>query len=125
MATALVMEFPKATQRQYDEVIDALGLKDPHNLPRGLIFHVAGPTESGWEVIEVWESRAHFDRFVEQRLGAAVREVGLPAPRPVLIQYIGETSLLPGALEALDDLEGSPVAQRLMGMNGVLHFIPG
>jgi hypothetical protein len=83
MATAILIEFPKGTQRQYDEVIDALGLKDPNNLPRGLISHVAGPTESGWEVVDVWESRADFDRFLAQRLGPAVREAGLPAPRPI------------------------------------------
>ena len=122
MATALVMEFPKATQRQYDEVIDALGLKDPPqpaaraNLPRRWPDGERLGSHGGLGVARP------LDRFVEQRLGAAVRKVGLPAPRPVLVQYIGETSPLPGALETLDDLEWSPVFQRPMGMNGIVRF---
>ena len=43
----------------------------------------------------------------------------------VLVQYIGDTLPLPGARETLDDLEGSPVVQRLMGTNGIVHFLPG
>ena len=43
----------------------------------------------------------------------------------LLVQYIGDTLPFPGARETLDDLEGSPVVQRLMGTNGIVHFLPG
>ena len=42
------------------------------NPPEGLIFHSAGPIEDGWGVIDFWESREHFDRFQESRLGPAI-----------------------------------------------------
>jgi hypothetical protein len=32
--------------------------------PRGLICHVAGPTDEGYRTIEVWESRRAFEAFV-------------------------------------------------------------
>jgi hypothetical protein len=31
--------------------------------PDGLLLHVAGPTDEGFRVIDIWASRAHFERF--------------------------------------------------------------
>ena len=47
--------------------------------PEGLIFHSAGPIDGGWGVIDVWESRGHFDRFAQARLGPKVAELGAGA----------------------------------------------
>ena len=78
MAIALLMEFPGGTQDQYDRITHNLGLeRGSENLPRGLIFHVAGPSDKGWQVVDVWESRADFDRFVAERLGPAIRLSGM------------------------------------------------
>jgi hypothetical protein len=82
MAIALVMEFTGGAQEQYDKVMDTLGLKGPETWPRGIILHVAGPTTRGWEVVDVWESREQFDRFVTERLARATQEAGLPQPQP-------------------------------------------
>ena len=82
MAIALVIEFPGVTQKQYDKVQDTLGLKGPETWPRGTILHMAGPTAKGWEVVDVWESREQFDRFVSERLTLALKEAGMPEPRP-------------------------------------------
>ncbi len=38
------------------------------NPPEGIIVHSAGPVHDGWGVTDFWESREHFDRFVESRL---------------------------------------------------------
>jgi hypothetical protein len=48
--------------------------------PDGLIFHSAGPLEDGWGLIDFWESRAHFDRFTQERLQPALPELGDQAP---------------------------------------------
>jgi hypothetical protein len=45
-------------------------------LPDGCELHIAGPVEQGWRVITVWESRDGFDRFREEKLLPAVRELG-------------------------------------------------
>jgi hypothetical protein len=53
-------------------------------LPAGCKLHIAGPVEQGWRVITVWESRESFDRFREEKLLPAIREVaGEQAPRAV------------------------------------------
>jgi hypothetical protein len=49
-------------------------------LPEGCQLHIAGPVEEGWRVITVWESREAFDRFREEKLLPAIREVAGEAP---------------------------------------------
>ncbi len=83
MAIALVIELPGVTQEQYQKVQDTLGLKGPETWPTGMIVHVAGPTASGWEILNVWESRELFDRFVSGRLAPIMREVGMTQPQQV------------------------------------------
>lgn len=74
MAIGLRLKFEGGTQDQYDAVHGHMGIDD--NPPEGLIFHSAGPIEAGWGVIDYWESREHFDRFLGSRLGPALQEVG-------------------------------------------------
>lgn len=55
----------------YERLAAALG----DAVPVGLIVHVAGPTDSGYRIIDVWESRAAWERFRDERLRPAVRKV--------------------------------------------------
>jgi hypothetical protein len=50
----------------------------------GLLVHVGRPTATGFQVLEVWESRSHFDRYNEQVVLPAVAQMsaGQPAPGP-------------------------------------------
>jgi len=59
----------------------AAGLIDP--LPEGLIAHVAGPTDEGVRIIDVWESEEAWERFQAERLAPAIAALGGPArPEP-------------------------------------------
>ena len=42
----------------------------------GLVVHIARPTESGFEIIEVWESEQHFGTFITQTFPKAVAKLG-------------------------------------------------
>jgi hypothetical protein len=56
------VELPGLTQEQYDGMhvqIGAIAGDTP-----GLLVHIAGPTEGGWYVTEVWASKADFDQFM-------------------------------------------------------------
>lgn len=77
MAVCLVINIPGATLEQYDQAREALG--DP--LGEGQISHVAGATDDGMCVVDVWESRADFDRFMEERLGEQLQRLGFPQPQ--------------------------------------------
>lgn len=79
MAVGIRIKFADGTQEQYDTVHQHMGIDaDP---PEGLIIHTAGPIEEGWGVIDFWESRDHFERFREGRLGPAIGELGDRAPQ--------------------------------------------
>jgi hypothetical protein len=52
-------------------------------LPDGCQAHIAGPVAQGWRVITVWESREVFDRFREEQLLPAIRQVVGGEPPPV------------------------------------------
>ena len=45
-------------------------------LPDGCELHIAGPVEDGWRVITVWQTREAFDRFRDEKLLPAFRELG-------------------------------------------------
>lgn len=53
----------------YARVAAALG----DGVPEGLIVHAAGPTDWGFRIIDVWESRDAWERFRNERLRPAVR----------------------------------------------------
>ena len=42
--------------------------------------HIAGKTDHGFMVIEVWDSSEHIDRFMQSGLGAAMEEAQIPEP---------------------------------------------
>ena len=74
MAVGIRIKLAGVTAELFDQVeaaVDARG-----NRPDGLIFHASGPIDGGWGVIDFWESRADFDRFAEERIGAAMAAAG-------------------------------------------------
>lgn len=78
MAVAMLMEFPGVTREQYDAVIEELNLGGRPGA--GGIFHVAGPTETGWRVVDVWESEDAFDVFFRGKLDSALQNAGVQPP---------------------------------------------
>lgn len=74
----------------YERIAAALG-DDPTD---GLIVHAAGPTESGFRIIEVWESQEAWERFRNERLRPTVRSVagdasaGAPVFQALAVQHV-------------------------------------
>ena len=78
MAIAKLLEFAGVTSDQYDRVLERLELGG--KLSSGGVYHIAGPTDDGWRVVDVWDSQEDFDRFFKEKLGAALEAEGMPAP---------------------------------------------
>jgi hypothetical protein len=72
---AVWIEFaPGMNAELYDQVNDRVNPAD--NRPAGLIFHSAGPSpDGGWRIVDVWDSRATFDRFLESRVMPTIAEL--------------------------------------------------
>ena len=77
MALALLLEFPGATQEQFDRVAEKIG----SIAPTGLLYHVEGPIQGGWRVVDVWESQEAVDKFFQEELGQALQEAGVAIPQ--------------------------------------------
>jgi len=75
MAVALLFEGTGVTQAQYEQVLNQVA---PGNqMAPGMLYHVAGPTDGGFRVVEVWESQEAVDRFFGETLGRALQEAGI------------------------------------------------
>jgi hypothetical protein len=61
MTVLISAEVAGQTQPGYDGMLDKLGdvLK---NTP-GFVLHTSHPTEGGWRVIEIWETKEAADQF--------------------------------------------------------------
>lgn len=83
MAELLILEFEGRGVDDYHKVNGILGIdmsSDEGDWPKGLRTHIAGPTEKGLAVIEVWESKAEQEDFMHSRLGPALGQAGMPEP---------------------------------------------
>ena len=78
MALTVLYEIPGLTQERYDEIIKEL--QAGGITAQGRIFHVAGPMEGGWQVVDVFESQAAFEQFVGGNLGPVMQKLGIAPP---------------------------------------------
>ena len=75
MAIAMTFDGPGVSQAQYDQVRKEVS---PDNKrPAGMLYHVGGPTKTGWRVTEVWESQEAADRFFKQTLGESLKKAAI------------------------------------------------
>jgi hypothetical protein len=82
MAVAFLFENPGMTQEQYDQVVETL--QRDGKTAQGRLFHLAGPMEGGWRVLEVWESQEAWDKFLRETLGPLLQGAGAPPPHQQL-----------------------------------------
>lgn len=54
-----------------------------------MIVHVARPVNGGFEMVEIWESKAHADKLNEEVVGPAVGRIGVDTSgsEPVVVDF--------------------------------------
>ncbi len=62
MAYAIVHFFPGGTKEQYEASIAAVH-PNRTTLPKGQIFHAAGPSTGGWTIVAVHDSKESWEDF--------------------------------------------------------------
>ena len=73
MAYLITHFYEGGTEEQYEAL---LGTAHPGGaLPAGQTYHAAGPTEGGWLIVAVWNSKDACDLFVSQTLMPALANV--------------------------------------------------
>jgi hypothetical protein len=86
MAIGVIFEFPGSASRASYELSVKLILKGRRKKladwpVKGVLAHIAGPMPGGWRVVDVWQSRAAFDRF-GKKLKPVLKKVGIEGVRP-------------------------------------------
>ena len=62
MAYAVVHHFPGGTKSQYEASLRAVHPADG-GLPAGQLYHAAGPSDGGWTIVAVHDSKQSWERF--------------------------------------------------------------
>ena len=62
MAYAIIHFFPGGTKEQYEASLAAVH-PSRDRLPTGQVFHAAGPSEGGWRIIAIHDSKESWERF--------------------------------------------------------------
>ncbi len=78
MTTGVLLEFQGVGENDYHRLMDVL--RADQNPPEGGILHTAGPFQNGWRVFNIFESRESYEKFYNDRVTPALKQVGLPNP---------------------------------------------
>lgn len=67
MAYGITHFFPGGTKEQYEATLAAVH-PSREKLPKGQIYHAAGPTADGWMIVAIHDSKESWDKFREEIL---------------------------------------------------------
>jgi len=79
MAVAVTVDIPGGNQQVYEQLTGKL-FQDG-KLPEGWQIHLAGPTASGWRIINVVPSQEQFEAFAREKLFSAVQQAENVTPQ--------------------------------------------
>lgn len=81
MTFGVVHHFPDGTRENYQASIAAV--HPPAGLPKGQVFHAAGPSSDGWTIVAVHNSKQSWESFRDDILMPRIQvgiEGGFPTP---------------------------------------------
>ena len=77
MAYGVVHHFPGGTKDQYEASIAAVHPDRGKALPKGQLYHAAGPSAGGWTIVAVHESKQSWESFRDSVLVPKMK-AGIP-----------------------------------------------
>jgi hypothetical protein len=84
MTVVSILDITDLTAPEYRAVMDELGVEQR---PEGGIYvHLTTPTDAGFRVVEIWDQKENFDRFVERRLVPANQALGLDRATEITVR---------------------------------------
>jgi hypothetical protein len=90
MAVCIIQDWVEPETERSTTNYDAISERvRPHaEEAEGFVVHAAGWTGNGFRIIEIWETQAAFDRFMQEVVMPAVTEVAADAARePAVTAY--------------------------------------
>jgi hypothetical protein len=99
MTYAYIVDVP-APIEVYDAVHAAIDRRSGGRAD-GMVVHLARATATGFQVLEIWESKDQSDRFDAEVVGPAMAEVGAgDGPEPVRDEFEPHVLIAPGVRSA-------------------------
>ncbi|HMH07464.1 MAG TPA: hypothetical protein VK579_12360 [Terriglobales bacterium] len=102
------------TPEEYRAILDKMGVE---TRPAGGIFlHLTTPTDFGYRIVEIWDSKEGFEEFLEKRLAPASKAIGLDRKTDISITplhnfFAPRLQELPGLIRSLPGAP-SPVTKK-------------
>jgi hypothetical protein len=115
MTVVTTLDINGLTEQEYRAVMDELGVEaGPEG---GIYLHLTTPTDFGFRVIEIWDEKDCFDRFLEHRLTPASEAVGLAREMTITVTplhnfFAPRLSELPALVPSLPGAPGSIPTSR-------------
>ncbi len=75
MPTIMLMHWPEFSKEHYEQARKEVNWEGER--PQGAKFHVAWFGEDGFHVLDLWESRQDFERFMDQRVRPVLQKIGV------------------------------------------------
>ena len=104
MTVVTTLDVDGLTAPEYRAVMDELGVEE--RAEPGIYLHLAAPLESGFRIVEIWDHKEGFDRFIEARLAPAGEAVGIQREMVVTVKplhnfFAPRLKELPGLISSL------------------------
>lgn len=112
MTVVSTLDVHGLTAREYRAVMDELGVETrPES---GIYLHLTTPIEFGFRVVEIWDEKEGFDRFMEQRLAPAGEAIGLDREMTITVTPLHNffAPRLTDLPTLVASLPGAPTASR-------------
>ena len=106
-----VVEDVPTNWHDYDRI--SAGAFEP--VPIGLILHVAGPTDEGIRIIEVWDGKSARERFRAERLARVLAALGATTAGQPRFRDFEAIHLVLGAARPID---GAVESRRIPSATG-------
>ena len=80
----MTMNVTGLTHKEFRAILDEMGVEA---LPEpGIYQHISHATETGFRIIEVWESQEGFEEFAERRLKPAITKLSIQRQTTIVFQ---------------------------------------
>jgi hypothetical protein len=71
----MTMNVNGLSHKEFRAILDEMGVEQQPE--PGIYQHISHPTETGFRIIETWESQSGFEEFAERRLKPAITKLGI------------------------------------------------
>jgi hypothetical protein len=97
MKSMIILNWSDFSKENYETLRKSVNWED--NVPKGLLFHVAGFDKNVLRVTDIWESADDFNNFVNSRLMPACEAAGIKSePKvevvPVHLSFVPAPELI-------------------------------